>query len=274
MRKAGYGSALMTFSVVGIDPLYTALGAEIRGVIHLAGVPSPRDKSRTAVVKEYLAALADSDQTASYEGLEGFIAAKSLAEAVRRAGPAPNRVRPAEGDGRHERLRRGRFPRHLRPPLHDVTRPVDPGLHHGRRPRAALINMMRTEIMKLHSTTLLALLIATAGAPAMAQVHRCVDDAGKVSFSDTVCNGARAEKTFGSTASARGWREESYKPTRRVPARQVDAGRGPARPRAAGGAGKHGRRPGTRQVTGQPGRPDRVQHSTTFTARPPSEVSL
>ncbi len=87
--------------------------------------------------------------------------------------------------------------------------------------------------MKLHSTTLLALLIATAGAPAMAQVHRCVDDAGKVSFSDTVCNGARAEKTFGSTASARGWREESYKPTPSGASQQVTqvvAQPGPAQP--------------------------------------------
>jgi branched-chain amino acid transport system substrate-binding protein len=48
-------------------------------------VPSPRS-SATPIVKEYLAAIDNSDQTPSYESLEGFIAAKALAEAVHRAG--------------------------------------------------------------------------------------------------------------------------------------------------------------------------------------------
>ncbi len=38
------------------------------------------------IVKENLAAIDASDQTPSHEGLEGYIAAKTLAEAVRRAG--------------------------------------------------------------------------------------------------------------------------------------------------------------------------------------------
>ena len=85
MRKTGYVGAFMNFSVVGIDPLWAALGKEIGGVVISQVVPSPRS-SATPIVKEYLAAIDNSDQTASYEGLEGFIAAKSLNEAVRRAG--------------------------------------------------------------------------------------------------------------------------------------------------------------------------------------------
>lgn len=85
MRKAGYAGAFMNFSVVGIDPLFTALGKEIGGVVVSQVVPSPRS-SATPIVKEYLAAIDNSDQTPSYESLEGFIAAKALAEAVRRAG--------------------------------------------------------------------------------------------------------------------------------------------------------------------------------------------
>ncbi len=85
MRKAGYAGAFMNFSVVGIDPLFTALGKEIGGVVVSQVVPSPRS-SATPIVKEYLAAIETSDQTPSYESLEGFIAAKTLAEAVRRAG--------------------------------------------------------------------------------------------------------------------------------------------------------------------------------------------
>lgn len=85
MRKAGYAGAFMNFSVVGIDPLFAALGKEIGGVVVSQVVPSPRS-SATPIVKEYLAAIDNSDQTPSYESLEGFIAAKSLAEAVRRNG--------------------------------------------------------------------------------------------------------------------------------------------------------------------------------------------
>ena len=85
MRKTGYAGSFLNFSVVGIDPLFTALGKEIGGVVVSQVVPSPRS-SATPIVKEYLAAIDTSDQTPTYEGLEGFIAAKTLAEAVRRAG--------------------------------------------------------------------------------------------------------------------------------------------------------------------------------------------
>jgi branched-chain amino acid transport system substrate-binding protein len=85
MRKAGYAGSFLNFSVVGIDPLFSALGKEIGGVVVSQVVPSPK-QSATPIVKEYLAAIDTSDQTPSYEGLEGYIAAKALAEAVRRAG--------------------------------------------------------------------------------------------------------------------------------------------------------------------------------------------
>lgn len=84
-RKAGYVGSFLNFSVVGIDPLFAALGKEIGGVVVSQVVPSPRS-SATPIVKEYLAAVDNSDQTPSYEGLEGYIAAKTLSEAVRRAG--------------------------------------------------------------------------------------------------------------------------------------------------------------------------------------------
>ena len=85
MRKANYVGSFLNFSVVGIDPLFTALGKEIGGVVVSQVVPSPRS-SATPIVKEYLAAIDSSDQTPSYESLEGYIAAKVLSEAVRRAG--------------------------------------------------------------------------------------------------------------------------------------------------------------------------------------------
>ncbi|MDM0012034.1 ABC transporter substrate-binding protein [Variovorax sp. J22P168] len=85
LRKSGYTGNFMAFSIVGIDPLYAELGKDIGGIVISQVVPSPRP-SAIPIVKEYLAAIENSDQTPSYEGLEGFIATKAAAEAVRRAG--------------------------------------------------------------------------------------------------------------------------------------------------------------------------------------------
>ncbi|HVZ45075.1 MAG TPA: ABC transporter substrate-binding protein [Ramlibacter sp.] len=85
MRKAGYVGTFLNFSVVGIDPLFSALGKDIGGVVVSQVVPSPR-QSAMPIVKEYLAALDTSDLAPTYESLEGYIAAKALAEAVRRSG--------------------------------------------------------------------------------------------------------------------------------------------------------------------------------------------
>lgn len=85
MRKAGYAGGFLNFSVVGIDPLFTALGKDIGGVVVSQVVPSPK-RTTVPIVKEYLAAIETSDQSPSYESLEGFIAAKAMSESVRRAG--------------------------------------------------------------------------------------------------------------------------------------------------------------------------------------------
>ncbi len=85
MRKSSYAGSFLNFSVVGIDPLFTALGKDIGGVVVSQVVPSPK-RVTVPIVKEYLAAIDNSDQSPSYESLEGFIAAKAMNEAVRRAG--------------------------------------------------------------------------------------------------------------------------------------------------------------------------------------------
>ena len=90
MRKGGYVGTFMNFSVVGMDPLFVALGKDIRGVVISQVVPSPRSAAMP-IVREYLAAIDNSDQAPSYESLEGFIAAKAMGEAVRR-NPGLNRA--------------------------------------------------------------------------------------------------------------------------------------------------------------------------------------
>ena len=88
MRKTGYIGTFLNFSAVGINPLYTALGNDIGGVVVAQVVPPPRSMS-VPVVREYTAAIENSDESPSSESLEGFIAAKVLAEAVRRGGRGP-----------------------------------------------------------------------------------------------------------------------------------------------------------------------------------------
>ncbi len=83
-RKAGYGGQFLTFSVVGIDPLFTSLGKEIGGIVISQVVPSPRSLG-TPLIKEYLDVLNATDQTPSYESVEGYVAARAFAEGVRRS---------------------------------------------------------------------------------------------------------------------------------------------------------------------------------------------
>ena len=83
-RKAGYGGQFLNLSVVGIDPLFTALGKEIGGIVISQVVPSPRSVG-IPLIKEYLDVLNQTDQTPSYESVEGYVAARAFAEGVRRA---------------------------------------------------------------------------------------------------------------------------------------------------------------------------------------------
>jgi branched-chain amino acid transport system substrate-binding protein len=127
MRKAGYAGQFLTVSVAGIDPLFVALGKEIGGIVISQVVPSPRS-SGTPIIKEYLEVLNNTDQTPSYESVEGFIAARTFAEGVRRI---------AQGGGRPDRasLQKafesitdydvGGFRVNLRPKKYESVRLVD-----------------------------------------------------------------------------------------------------------------------------------------------------
>ncbi|CAN5437847.1 ABC transporter substrate-binding protein [soil metagenome] len=124
MRKSGYAGAFLSFSVVGIDPLFTALGKEISGIVVSQVVPSPRSTA-VPIVKEYLAAIDNSDQTPSYESLEGFIAAKTLAEAVRRSGRGADKAALKTTMTGMTDYDVGGFRINLRAGIHDSVRAVD-----------------------------------------------------------------------------------------------------------------------------------------------------
>ena len=84
MRQSGYGGQCLNLSVTGIDPLFTALGKEIGGIVISQVVPSPRSLG-TPLIKEYLDVLNQTEQTPSYESVEGYVAARAFAEGVRRS---------------------------------------------------------------------------------------------------------------------------------------------------------------------------------------------
>lgn len=79
-------------SNVNSDDFFKSLGEDGRGIGVMQVMPFPRDLSAT-VVREFQRVLKSMKEPppASYATLEGFVAAKLLAEGLRRAGPNPTR---------------------------------------------------------------------------------------------------------------------------------------------------------------------------------------
>jgi ABC-type branched-subunit amino acid transport system substrate-binding protein len=91
-RKAGYGAMFINVSFVGTQALADELGKEARGVMVSQVMPYPFSTT-TAISREYLDAVrkAGPDVQPNYSSMEGFVAAKVMAEGLRRAGRNPSR---------------------------------------------------------------------------------------------------------------------------------------------------------------------------------------
>jgi ABC-type branched-subunit amino acid transport system substrate-binding protein len=91
-RKAGYGGTFFNVSFVGTQALADELGREGRGIMVSQVMPFPFSTT-TGISREYLDAVrkAGSDATANYSSMEGYVAAKVIAEGLKRAGGKPNR---------------------------------------------------------------------------------------------------------------------------------------------------------------------------------------
>jgi branched-chain amino acid transport system substrate-binding protein len=87
-RKAGFSGGFYNVSFVGTQALAAELGAEARGVVVSQVMPFPFAPT-TPLVGEYLAAgkASDAKFEPGYVSLEGYVAAKTLLEGLRRAGP-------------------------------------------------------------------------------------------------------------------------------------------------------------------------------------------
>ena len=113
--------------MVGIDPLFSALGKEIGGIVISQVVPSPRS-ANIPLVKEYLDALNKTDQSPSYESVEGYIAARSFAEGVQRsiaAGGKPDRAGLQKAFNSMTDFSLAGFRVNLRPKKYESVRAID-----------------------------------------------------------------------------------------------------------------------------------------------------
>lgn len=127
MRKAGFGGQFLSFSVVGIDPLFSALGKEIGGIVISQVVPSPRSTTMP-LIKDYLDVLNQTDQAPSYESVEGYIAARSFAEGLRRSvadGGKPDHAGLQKAFNSMTDYDVGGFRVNLRPKKYESVRAID-----------------------------------------------------------------------------------------------------------------------------------------------------
>jgi branched-chain amino acid transport system substrate-binding protein len=92
MRKRGEQPQFLMLSNVNSEEFFRSLGEAGRGIGVMQVMPYPRDVG-AAVVREFQRVLKGmrDPPPASYAALEGFVAAKLLAEGLRRAGPGPTR---------------------------------------------------------------------------------------------------------------------------------------------------------------------------------------
>ena len=90
-RAAGYTGTFYNVSFVGTQALSQTLGTEARGVVISQVMPFPFSP-KSPIGSEYLAAIKAASKpnlVPNYSGIEGFVAAKVLVEALQRAGRAP-----------------------------------------------------------------------------------------------------------------------------------------------------------------------------------------
>ena len=91
-RKAGFGGTFYNVSFVGTKALADELGAEARGVVVSQVMPFPFAPI-SALAGEYLATghAAHGDKfEPNYSSMEGFVAARTFAEGLKRAGANPS----------------------------------------------------------------------------------------------------------------------------------------------------------------------------------------
>ncbi|HPK31406.1 MAG TPA: ABC transporter substrate-binding protein [Ottowia sp.] len=83
-RKAGFGGQFFNVSFVGTQALADELGKDGAGVVVSQVMPSPYNASRP-ITREFTAAAKKVNAHINYSSMEGYLAAKMIAEGMRRA---------------------------------------------------------------------------------------------------------------------------------------------------------------------------------------------
>ena len=125
-RKAGYGGTFFNVSFVGTQALADELGKEGRGIMVSQVMPFPFSTT-TAISREYLEAVhkAGGEAQPNYSSMEGYLAAKVLAEGLKRAGRNPSRDGLINGLESIQNANFGGFSVNFGPKEHVASRYVD-----------------------------------------------------------------------------------------------------------------------------------------------------
>ena len=125
-RKAGYGGTFFNVSFVGTQALADELGKEGRGIVISQVMPFPFSTT-TSISREYLDAVkkAGGDAQPNYSSMEGYLAAKVLAEGLKRAGRNPSREALVSGLESIQKMDFGGFSVEFGPKNHVASRFVD-----------------------------------------------------------------------------------------------------------------------------------------------------
>lgn len=124
-RQQGYVGTFYNVSFVGTQALMDELGAMAKGVVVSQVMPYPYSPA-TPISGEYLAAIKDQRGVVpNYSGIEGFVAAKVLVEALKRAGRGANREAFIDAIGSLKDQSIGGFPVDFGPQKHTGSRFVE-----------------------------------------------------------------------------------------------------------------------------------------------------
>jgi ABC-type branched-subunit amino acid transport system substrate-binding protein len=125
-RKAGYGGTFYNVSFVGTQALADELGKEGRGVMISQVMPFPFSTT-SPISREYLDAVkaAGGNAVPNYSSMEGYVAAKTFVEGLRRAGKGGGRDGFINGMESISRLDLGGFSLAFGPRDHVASHYVD-----------------------------------------------------------------------------------------------------------------------------------------------------
>lgn len=123
--KAGHRSTFYMLSVISNSQLVQALGERARGIVVSQVVPSPWNQGVSVAREFQVLASAQGIKEYTFSQMEGFLSAKLLVEALRRAGSKPTRESLIHSLEAMKSVDLGGYPVELSPTQHSSGKFVD-----------------------------------------------------------------------------------------------------------------------------------------------------